>query len=659
MKDNSETALMVSPGEAAKYLNEIITESAWGIINVILNELQQFVSYFKAGWYDEIVSDFIRILVDCKNNLGNSYDLITSLSKDSYLIITRQEKIQLWQDELNKRFTSLVLDKIPNTLISGQDVVVIADEVFPVPSLVFGSVRPRDGKFLQLVDVYQAVLDNRKKNERANVWFRLNSLLYNRSQLKEELLMANASTHLHSLVSVFSAITTGHLHDIRNGLNILAEQYLRLEIPGEKTREIQNSIQFIHFLLETISEIRFRGTGALEKTDIHHLVSEMIDSFQSGINHNIDFADIDQTVMVYTKPQHIIQSLFVLLFVLKIIVKDKSTMTIMCGISDKSGFIEIKGEFNAGINTIVTDESGAFDVDEYWPYVYIFTKIIRRLQGSLEVNPDSIFIFLPLYEYQDKLSLQSIKKQCDELKSEIAGITDSIKKETGKEEGQTLPADALELANPLLHKLIKALDEFIQMTTGLATATEDPENILEMLLAGSRYCMLLAANLLSHKGKYFHKTEKTDVKKVLALVQSILHYRLSRVAEYELSFSDTLPDVHAAEMALAQVIMNLVMNSLEELARVKPPVPRLYISAKEENNHVVISIIDTGTGIPDDVMHRIMNSKPGVGMEMKSGIGLFVVKSIIDLFGAGLEFKVHPDKGTTVRILLRKWEAAE
>ena len=48
--------------------------------------------------------------------------------------------------------------------------------------------------------------------------------------------------------------------------------------------------------------------------------------------------------------------------------------------------------------------------------------------------------------------------------------------------------------------------------------------------------------------------------------------------------------------------------------------------------------------------------KPGVMRTCAQGTGLLVVKSIIDIIGGRLEFKVQPDKGTTVRIYLRKWE---
>ncbi|MBN2442729.1 MAG: hypothetical protein JXJ04_15340 [Spirochaetales bacterium] len=659
MKEDNVTTELATPGQAAQYLEKIITGLDWGVINVSLRELDQCAGYFKKDWDKEIAEEFTVILLKSQNKIHDSFDMITSLSHDSFLIITHLDKIKLWEDELHHQFNALIEKKIPGTLVDGHNVVVIADEVFPVPSLVFGIVTPVDKTFTKPVDVYQTSLDNRKKNQRAALWFQHGSLRLNRTQLSEELALLEIDPALHARISEFSKISTGHLHDIRNGLNILAEQYLGLVIPAKKRNEIEYATHSMNLILEIISEIRFRGTGNLEKTDIHKLVSNKKESLQFSIDHPLHFTDIDQTVLVYSHPQHLELALYALLCFFTIIIKDKTPVTIGCGISETSGFIEVKSDLQVDVTTIVSGDPGSYNTDEYWPYLYIFKKIIQRLGGSIEINPKSIFIFLPLYEYQDKLSLHSIHKKNGELAKEIDTMTPILSNKASMENDTTIVTRTMELVESILQKLYSAIEGYSKIVSGITDTTGKNASIVEILLAGSRYCILLTGNLLALKGQYIKTTEKTSMKKVFHLVRSILSYRLSQIAEYEISIPETIPDVHATEIALAQVIMNLVMNSLEELSRAKPPIPRLFINAKEENNRVIIEITDTGTGIPGKIIERVMENKPEFSEKINQGIGLYVVKSIIDLFEGKLEFKVNPEKGTTVKIYLRKWGAAE
>jgi len=69
---------------------------------------------------------------------------------------------------------------------------------------------------------------------------------------------------------------------------------------------------------------------------------------------------------------------------------------------------------------------------------------------------------------------------------------------------------------------------------------------------------------------------------------------------------------------------------------------------------VILEVQDTGTGIPEDLLPRIFDpfftTKPtGVG----TGLGLSVVKKIIDLHGGAIDIRNAPAGGAMVTLLLR------
>jgi two-component system, NtrC family, sensor kinase len=75
---------------------------------------------------------------------------------------------------------------------------------------------------------------------------------------------------------------------------------------------------------------------------------------------------------------------------------------------------------------------------------------------------------------------------------------------------------------------------------------------------------------------------------------------------------------------------------------------KLTIGLKQDDQNVVISFTDTGAGIPDAIKHKIFNAffttkKAGEG----SGLGLDIVRKIMDRHEGQITFESEAGKGTT------------
>lgn len=107
------------------------------------------------------------------------------------------------------------------------------------------------------------------------------------------------------------------------------------------------------------------------------------------------------------------------------------------------------------------------------------------------------------------------------------------------------------------------------------------------------------------------------------------------------------------------VLSNLVSNGL----KFSKPNTVIHVSAKEENNNIVLEVKDQGPGIPENVLANILKnqdneSSEGTSGETGTGFGLSIVKSFVDSYGGQIEFDsktllAHPDShGTNIKITL-------
>ena len=132
--------------------------------------------------------------------------------------------------------------------------------------------------------------------------------------------------------------------------------------------------------------------------------------------------------------------------------------------------------------------------------------------------------------------------------------------------------------------------------------------------------------------------------------ERIAHSRVT----IEKTIESSLPPVLADRDQLIQVLINLVMNSLHAM----PEGGRLGLSLDRENRHVRLGVSDTGHGMPEEIRSKVFEpffttKDFGKG----TGLGLTVVKGIIEEHGGTIAVESVVDKGTTFWIRLPLEEA--
>ncbi len=142
-----------------------------------------------------------------------------------------------------------------------------------------------------------------------------------------------------------------------------------------------------------------------------------------------------------------------------------------------------------------------------------------------------------------------------------------------------------------------------------------------------------------------HEGEKvaTDINESIDTVLTIYHNQIKQGIEVMRKFGN-LPAIACFPDELMQVWTNLIHNAMH--AMVGKGI--LTVETQIKDSNLLVSVTDTGHGIPEEIQAKIFNAffttkKLGEG----SGLGLDIVKKIIDKHAGKIWFESEAGKGTT------------
>lgn len=115
---------------------------------------------------------------------------------------------------------------------------------------------------------------------------------------------------------------------------------------------------------------------------------------------------------------------------------------------------------------------------------------------------------------------------------------------------------------------------------------------------------------------------------------------------------NSLPKIRVDQTKIQQLFQNLISNAVVNIERMDGLVE---ISSKETESHWQFSVKDNGVGIPKEYHKKIFKVFQSIGNNGRStGIGLSIVKKIIDLYQGKIWLDSKVGKGTTFLFTLKK-----
>jgi len=216
-----------------------------------------------------------------------------------------------------------------------------------------------------------------------------------------------------------------------------------------------------------------------------------------------------------------------------------------------------------------------------------------------------------------------------------------------------------ELAASLAHEIKQPISAAMtDARTCSRWLNRDRPDLAEAQAAASRVVkdVTRASEIIGRVRSLFKKDslqhEEVDINELIQEMIALLRGEASR---HSISIhSDIVPDlppVMADSVQLQQVFMNLMLNGIEAMKDMNTPGKLTIRSQRDDSGQLLISVVDTGVGVPPGKIEEIFNafftSKP-----QGTGMGLAISRSIIESHGGRLWATTHSGPGATFQFTL-------
>ncbi len=241
----------------------------------------------------------------------------------------------------------------------------------------------------------------------------------------------------------------------------------------------------------------------------------------------------------------------------------------------------------------------------------------------------------------------------------FVGIERDITKEKEIDNAKT---EFVSLASHQLRTPLSAINWYTEMllSEDAGSITDTQREYLNEVSHGSRRMVELVNALLNvsriELGTFAVQPEPTDV---VELARDVLNELKSKISEKKLlveeKFSEHLPKMLVDPKLTRIVFQNLLTNAVKytpEEGKIS-----VSISLNEDEKMFIVSVSDTGYGIPKEDRSRIFTKlfRASNIREKETdgtGLGLYIVKSIVEHSGGAVTFESEEGRGTTFTLTL-------
>ena len=296
-------------------------------------------------------------------------------------------------------------------------------------------------------------------------------------------------------------------------------------------------------------------------------------------------------------------------------------------------------------------------------------KIFRLGIGIIVVN--TILISFAIIRISTKILAEPLKKSIEATKKvaegdftvrletkrddEIKELVDNFNimvEQLGKTE--ILQKDFIDNVSHEIKTPISSIQGFAKLLEDENLPEAERKEYAEIIIEESNRLLNLSTNILrlskiQNQGKIVRK-DHINITEQLRKAIAVLENKWN---EKSLTFNISAKDVYydGDEELTFQVWMNLIDNAI----KFSKQNGKITIDVKEENDEVVVKIKDNGMGMSKEEQERIFTRFYQIDKSHSqegSGLGLSIVKSIIDLSGGKIEVESKENSGTTFIIKL-------
>lgn len=247
--------------------------------------------------------------------------------------------------------------------------------------------------------------------------------------------------------------------------------------------------------------------------------------------------------------------------------------------------------------------------------------------------------------------VQSQKEQLEAYNRELLRANESLR-ETVEEKSRLLGMAAHDLKNPLFG--IRALSEIVLETESLSAKSEKKLNLIRESADETLHLidgLLTSAAASSQTGNDWEALDVAEL--VRWVVQSFEPQAVRKDQTIHCRVPEEASVVLGDKRRLREALNNLISNAL----KYSPPGEAVNVVVERDEEFVRVAVADAGPGLSEMDKERMfapfqrLSARP-TGGEGSSGLGLYIVKQIVELHDGSIEVETEPGKGSTFTLVL-------
>jgi PAS domain S-box-containing protein len=244
---------------------------------------------------------------------------------------------------------------------------------------------------------------------------------------------------------------------------------------------------------------------------------------------------------------------------------------------------------------------------------------------------------------------------------------------------QKLALDQLELNNAQLKRINNDLDNFIytashdlkapmsniegllnamrnSFSTDKDTLNEETETLLQMMEQSIHRFKVTIQDLTEISKVQREEVEDVNEIDLAEIIEDVKHTLCDKIEEskavIELDLS-AVNKINFSRKNIKSIIYNLLSNAIKY--RDKSRTPKILLKTEKTDTYNVLMVNDNGLGIQKQNLDKIFSMFKRFHSHVEgTGIGLYIVKRIIDNAGGKIEVESEVKKGTTFKVYFRK-----